>query len=91
MRLVKIWLACVATTATVAARADALVIIPDKITLNSPAARQQLFVEQVRDRQLIGQVTNALQFTSSDTNVVRIENELAVPVRDGKATIPSGG
>ena len=64
-------------------RAGSLAIIPDTITLGSPAARQQLVVERVDAQQLIGQVTNAVRFTSSDTNVARIENDVVVPVRDG--------
>jgi len=67
--------------------ADSLVVIPDKIMLSGPAGQQQLVVERVQDKQLVGQITNAIQFTSSDTNVVRVENGVAVPVRDGKATI----
>src|ERR1051325_8892881 len=70
-----------------AARADSLAIIPDKIVLSSPAARQQLVVERVQDQQLVGQITNDLQFTSSDTNVVRVENGVAVPMHDGRATL----
>ena len=70
-----------------AAQAASLVIIPESITLNSPAARQPLVVERITGKQLTGQVTNAVQLISSDTNVVRIENGVAVPVRDGRATI----
>jgi hypothetical protein len=81
-------LALVATvTFSYVVRADSIVIIPEKITLSSTAARQQLVVERVTDKQLIGQITNTIQFTSSDTNVARVENEVVVPVRDGKATI----
>jgi hypothetical protein len=69
------------------AEAGSLVIIPDRITLSSPAARQPLIVERIDGKQLVGQVTNGFEFTSTDTNIVRIEDGVAIPVRDGKATI----
>src|SRR5687768_1216788 len=65
----------------------ASVIVPDRIVLSGPASRQQLVVERVAGQQLFGEITNAIQFTSGDTNVVRIEQGVAVPVRDGKTTI----
>jgi hypothetical protein len=77
----------VALTFAAPVRAASLTIIPDKITLSSAAARQQLVVERMDGKQLVGQVTNAIQFTSSDTNVVRVENGVAIPVHDGKAVI----
>ena len=64
-----------------------LVILPSQITLTGPEARQQLIIEQVKDKQFQGQFTNAVEFVSSDTTVVRIENGAAVPVTNGAATI----
>jgi hypothetical protein len=75
------------TAAFCTCRGDSLVVIPETIALSSPAARQQLVLERIDGKQLVGQITNAVQFTSSDTNIVRMENGVAVPVRDGKATI----
>src|SRR5437879_3886377 len=66
---------------------EALVILPGKFTLNGPAARQFLLVEKVRGQQFIGQVTNDLAFSSSDTNVVRIEAGVALPVTNGAVTL----
>src|SRR5829696_8434025 len=67
--------------------ADSLRLIPDKITLSGPASHQQLVVERVEDKQLVGQITNAVQFTSSDTNIVRVEDGVVIPIRDGKAIV----
>src|SRR5438552_11283082 len=64
-----------------------LVILPSQITLTGPEARQQVIIEQVKDKQFQGQFTNAVEFVSSDTTVVRIENGAAVPVTNGTATI----
>jgi len=78
---------CVLLAVSTSLLADSLVIIPDKITLSGPAAQQPLIVERLEGGQLVGQITNASQFTSSDTNVVRVENGVALPMRNGKATI----
>ena len=67
--------------------AKPLSILPSSITLHGPEARQQLILEKTRDNQFIGQITNNLQFISSDTNIVRIENGETIPVKNGVATI----
>ena len=67
--------------------ADQLAIIPTNIVLTGPEARQRLLAERIHDNQLIGQLTNRLEFTSSDPSVVRVENELLIPVTNGTATI----
>jgi hypothetical protein len=74
-------------TATGTTRAASVVIIPEKITLDSSAARQQLVVERLENKQWVGQITNAIQFSSSNTNVARVENGIVVPVRNGTTTI----
>jgi len=65
----------------------ALTILPSTITLHGPEARQQLILEKTRDSQPIGQITNDVQFVSSDTNIVRIEKNEAIPLKNGTATI----
>src|SRR5436190_18798544 len=67
--------------------ASTLVILPNRITLTGPEARQQLIVEKVRDQQYVGQLTNAVDCVSSDPAVVRIDQGAAVPVKNGAATI----
>jgi hypothetical protein len=76
-----------ATLCGYAVHADSLRLIPDQITLSGPASLQQLVVERVEGKQLIGQITNAMLFISSDTNVVRILDGVAVPVSNGKTTV----
>ncbi|MEY2428749.1 MAG: hypothetical protein QOJ40_1634, partial [Verrucomicrobiota bacterium] len=39
------------------------------------------------DAQFIGQLTNGVEFVSSETNVVRMENDVAIPAKNGVATI----
>ena len=67
--------------------AEQLAILPAEIALSGPGARQQLVVEKLRDTQFVGQITNGVELASSDTNVVRIEQGAAVPVKNGAATI----
>ena len=66
---------------------ESIVILPGKFKLNGTAAQQGLLVEQFRDHHYVGQVTNDLTFSSSDTNVVTIKEGVAMPVRNGTATI----
>jgi len=67
--------------------ADHLAILPKVIVLHGPEAREQLILEKTGDNQFVGQVTNDIEFASSDTNIVRIENGEAVPIKNGTATI----
>ncbi|HEY2952794.1 MAG TPA: Ig-like domain-containing protein, partial [Verrucomicrobiae bacterium] len=66
---------------------DSVVILPSKIKLTGPAARQQLLVEQFRDGHFAGQFTNRLVFASSNPNVVKIENSTVLPLTNGVATL----
>jgi len=66
---------------------DRLAIVPQTIILHGPEARQQLILEKTLNNQFIGQITNDVQFSSSDTNIVRIEKGDAIPVKNGAATI----
>jgi len=67
--------------------AEQLAILPSDIVLTGPEARQKLLIERIRDGQFIGQVTNQIEFSSSDPAVVRIEKGVAMPVKNGAATI----
>ena len=66
---------------------DSFVVLPSKIKLTGPAARQQLLVEQFRDGHFAGQLTNRPGFSSSNPNVVKIENGSVLPVTNGQATL----
>lgn len=78
-----------------------IVLLPRSFTLTGSRAMQSLVVEQARTleqgdekagdgnapQQFVGQVRDGVEFASSDENVVRIENGVALPVGDGTATI----
>jgi hypothetical protein len=71
-----------------AARADeSIVVLPGDFTLHGPASRQTLVVERVRGGAWAGQVSEGVSFESSDAGVVRVEDGVAVPVGNGRATI----
>src|SRR5437867_6978566 len=67
--------------------AEQVSILPQNIVLNGPQARQQLILEKVQAKQFIGQVTNEVEFVSSDPATVKIEKGAVVPVKNGTATI----
>lgn len=77
---------CVSVVFPILAKVS-IAIIPDKIKLTGREARQLLVVEQLRDRQSVGQFTNGLGFSSSDERVVKIENGFARPTGNGSASI----
>ena len=64
-----------------------LLLLPEKITLDGPAAEQRLVVENADGKIWLGQVTNEVAFTSSNPQVVRVENGVALAVGNGTATI----
>jgi hypothetical protein len=77
-----------ATLAAVASPGDGgLEIVPGKIVLQGKEARERLLVETVRESHYHGQVTNGFTLASSDPRIVKIENDVAVPVADGSARI----
>ncbi len=78
---------CFAISAATVQAKDSLAIIPETIKLTGKESRQLLIVEQFRDNQFIGQLTNGIDFISSDNNILKIENGFAVPVKNGSATI----
>ncbi len=70
-----------------ASAADALAILPPSFTLTGPEARQRLLVERVQGDEFVGQVREAITFTSSNEQVVKVEGGIAIPVGDGSAQI----
>lgn len=70
------------------ARADeAVVLLPGKMTLTGPAARQRLLVERMQSGLFTGQVTEGVTITSSDPNIVKVEAGVALPVANGNAVL----
>ena len=66
--------------------AETLAIFPGQFKLTGAVARQQLVVEEYRDR--YGEaMSHGIQWTVSDTNVVRLEGGTAVPVGNGTARL----
>ncbi|HZL87260.1 MAG TPA: DUF1549 domain-containing protein [Pirellulaceae bacterium] len=62
-------------------------VLPGQVVLSSPESRQTLVVQsRTADDQFQAQAADAT-LSSSDEKVVRVENGVAVPVANGKATI----
>ncbi|MDQ6630631.1 MAG: DUF1549 and DUF1553 domain-containing protein, partial [Verrucomicrobiota bacterium] len=78
---------CVCAIAFPLHAADPIQILPQKIKLTGPAARQQLVVEKIRDKQFVEQVTNKIIFSSSDPKILTIKNGVALPTGNGTATL----
>src|SRR5689334_4122971 len=53
--------------------AESLAILPTKISLSGPAARQEILVERFDGSHFTGQLTNELEISSSDPKVLRVE------------------
>ncbi|MDB6126012.1 MAG: hypothetical protein JWQ71_5005 [Pedosphaera sp.] len=66
---------------------ESISILPGRFKLSGSAARQQLLIEQFKDNLFVGQITNNISFTSSDTNVLKIEKGVALPLKNGTVTI----
>lgn len=64
-----------------------LVLLPQSIVLDSSEARQNLIVQWRAGEQLLDQQRQEISFSSSNEKVVRIEDGVAIPVGNGKATI----
>jgi hypothetical protein len=80
--------ALAALCGTAAASDRQPVLLPPKIELSSPAARQMLVVQWQAGEQFLEQVpADAVRLESSDPAVVKIDGNQAVPVADGTATI----
>jgi hypothetical protein len=62
-------------------------LIPGEFTLTGPAARQSLVLEAFFGPAAVGQISDGVQFASSDPKIVKIEEGAALPVGNGKATI----
>lgn len=78
---------CGAALGNVARAEDSLELLPSKIALAGPQARQSLVVEERQSSHFVGQIRDGVELTSSDPKIVRIENNVAVPVANGSATI----
>ena len=70
----------------VAAQAE-IELIPGVVKLSTTQARQQLVVQEKESGEYLGQVTEGLEFGSSDESVVKVIDGRAVPVGNGAAMV----
>src|ERR1700722_15997669 len=77
----------VLTTGSFAAAAEELVILPSEVVLAGPEARQLLVIEQRRDGQFVGQLSQDVAFETSNPKVVQVEAGVLKPVGNGQAVV----
>ena len=64
-----------------------LVLLPSKFALTNVKARQTVVLQWKMGDEFAGQLGKGVEWETSDTAVVRFEEGVAVPVKNGKATI----
>jgi hypothetical protein len=74
-------------TAPILCADDTLTVLPAEIKLTGAQAYQALLIEESRNGQYVGQVTDGITFESSNPQVVAIEDGVARPTGNGQATI----
>ena len=79
-----IWTVAVSTV--FAETPNSIALLPDQIVLSTPESRQTLVV-QSRDAGQFGKQVADAALASSDESIVRIEDGVAIPVANGKATV----
>ena len=62
-------------------------LIPGVVKLSTTQARQRLVVQEKESGEYLGQVTEGLEFGSSDESVVKVIDGRAVPVGNGTAMV----
>jgi len=81
-------LAAIVCPASSLAHADELAkLVPEQFTLSGVSARQSLVFENFSGSNAIGQISEGVSLVSSDPAIVKIEEGVAIPVANGKATI----
>ncbi len=78
----------VITTVSIAAVAETYKLLPESITLTHKGDYQRILLEQYDGELAIGDVSSLAQFTSSDTSVVKVNDEnILEAVGNGEAEI----
>ncbi len=67
--------------------ADGVVLLPAECTLSTPESRQHLIVQQLEHGEVGRQISEGIEWTSSDPQVATVVDGLVSPVHDGQATI----
>lgn len=79
---------CLALASASVCRAETTITgLPNSFSLAGPKAFQRLLVQKIDNGIPTTQVTEGIEFTSSDPAVVAVENGIALPKGNGQATI----
>src|SRR5271163_717896 len=80
-------IACFLMAWPAARAADPLVVLPSEFSLGTPESRQRLILQEVERGEVGRQVSEAIEWSSSDPGVATVADGIVSPVRDGEATI----
>ena len=84
-------LACLLTTLPAmilpAQAGDPLVVLPSDFSLGTPESRQRLILQEVERGEVGRQVTDAIEWSSSEPGVATVVGGIVSPAKDGEATI----
>ena len=64
-----------------------IAVLPPQVSLTNREARQRLIVQRREGGQWHGQVTEGLEWVSSNPQVARVEQGIVIPVGDGQAEL----
>jgi hypothetical protein len=64
-----------------------VVVLPPTVQLSTTEARQRLIVQQREGERLLTEVRGEVAWTSSNPEIVRVEEGVAIPVADGSARL----
>lgn len=82
-----LWLLCLPPLSAAAQGDESLRLLPASIALRGPVATQRLLVQRVADEHVVGHVSEAVVFESSDPQVASIEQGVVVARGNGTATV----
>lgn len=66
---------------------NSVALLPSRVELSSPEARQLVIVERRRDERYLGQVQDDIEWSVADSQIARVENGVVVPLLDGETTV----
>jgi hypothetical protein len=73
---------------TPTARADGgLALLPDECTLSTPQSRQRLIVQELEGSEVGRQLTEGVEWSTSDPEIATVEKGVVTPTHDGRVTI----
>jgi hypothetical protein len=80
-------LACFFMAWSTARAAEQLVLLPSESTLTSPESRQRLILQESERGEVGREVSDKIEWSSSDPEIAKVADGIVSPIKDGEATI----